>query len=411
MSNIAYVNVSIERFRQKWSGLKVYASMEGVEIESLSRFLKHKYPNAKIGKETVPLIGMDYAKGGEQAESSACFVGLLNVTNIPGLKIHAEVHLLPISWERKMLTLLAVNEETNVDTLLEDVRQYNRSLNFDSKTIYVVSEGPIPRPKYTWDDLIIPEKKRTMLRGHIDSFFKTKATYGKMKLPYKRGMLFVGPPGNGKSLAAKVIASDPTIEFFVLPLKNSTEDRHVNAAFREAAGRNKPSVLLMEDLDRFTESATSMSYLLNLLDGMKCYSGLLIIATANDPQKIDRALLHRPSRFDMIWHFDLPRKDMRLKMLQKLNANYDKFSPAALEQVANETKGFSMAYVQEIITSAMLSSVYQKRDTTDADLFESLANVKEQMKYASKFSDLKEDSELSAGIQGFGGNEGSPCSD
>ncbi len=61
----------------------------------------------------------------------------------------------------------------------------------------------------------------------------------------------------------------------------------------------------------------SLSYFLNLLDGFKALKGVLVIAICNEPDKLDPALIHRPSRLDRVWRFELPKYEQRLEMLRK----------------------------------------------------------------------------------------------
>jgi len=56
---------------------------------------------------------------------------------------------------------------------------------------------------------------------------------------------------------------------------------------------------------------TVRSYLLNELDGLAQNDGILTIATTNHPERIDDAILNRPSRSDVKYHFDLPTHELR----------------------------------------------------------------------------------------------------
>src|SRR6185312_14088076 len=95
---------------------------------------------------------------------------------------------------------------------------------------------------------------------------------------------------------------------------------------------------------------------LNLLDGLKALSGVLVIATCNEPDKLDPALIHRPSRFDRVWRFELPKYEQRLELLRRKGDTF--FSESALETAVRRSEGFSMAYVQEIVVSALLECAH-----------------------------------------------------
>ncbi len=147
----------------------------------------------------------------------------------------------------------------------------------------------------------------------------------------------------------------------------------------DIAGRNAPGVLLFEDLDRVTAShKVSMSSLLNTLDGLESREGVLVLATSNAPEKLDPALLHRPSRFDRVWQIGLPELAQRLEILRRKGGRF--FTPQSLEHAAGESHGFSMAYTQEIITNAVLIAANTGDDPRPEHLLASLDQLKAQFK-------------------------------
>ena len=144
---------------------------------------------------------------------------------------------------------------------------------------------------------------------------------------------------------------------------------------------------LVEDLDKLIESEKiSLAHLLNMLDGLKDANGVLIIATSNEPQKLDPALLHRPSRFDRIWKFPLPGYEQRLALLGKLAG--DRFSDQTLREAARKSEGFSMAYVQEIVVNAVLRCVDNGAIPDDSMLLSSLEMLRSQRKSASEVDEV-----------------------
>jgi ATP-dependent 26S proteasome regulatory subunit len=126
----------------------------------------------------------------------------------------------------------------------------------------------------------------------------------------------------------------------------------------------------------------SLSHFLNLLDGLKTLNGVLVIATCNEPDKLDPALIHRPSRFDRVWRFDLPKYEQRLELLRRRGGTF--FSESALETTARRSEGFSMAYVQEIVVSALLECAHDDQPPSDDHLLKSLDTLRMQRKEASK---------------------------
>jgi SpoVK/Ycf46/Vps4 family AAA+-type ATPase len=160
------------------------------------------------------------------------------------------------------------------------------------------------------------------------------------------------------------------------------DDQCVERAINWAA-KQAPAVLILEDLDKLLEAGKcSLVYLLKLLDDLKPPSGVLIIATSNEPDKLDPALIHRPSRFDRVWRFELPKYHQRLALLRKRGRDF--FSESAMETAARRSDGFSMAYVQEIVVSALLECMHDDLPPNDDHLFKSLDALRAQRKEASK---------------------------
>ena len=127
-----------------------------------------------------------------------------------------------------------------------------------------------------------------------------------------------------------------------------------------------------------------MSFLLNLMDGLEDCEGFLLIATSNHPEKIDAALLQRPSRFDRLWNFGLPGFDERARMMRLRGR--DAFSETAIAEAAQASEACSMAMVQEMVVNAMLGALHEGRKPTDADLLGSVRRIKEQYHQSQRVS-------------------------
>ena len=280
------------------------------------------------------------------------------------------------------LTMLAFKD----DAALEDfyavgIKFITRKNTALRTSVWVVNGPNYPRPKAKWDDLILPADLKQQIRENFEGFIGAKKHYKELGLPYRRGFLLVGPPGNGKTMVTKVIGGTYRINMVALILKSDLDEAMVDRAF-QTASNHQPCVLILEDLDKLTiSSRVSLSYLLNKLDGMDAPHGILVIATTNDPHRLDPALLHRPSRFDRVWEFKLPEYAERLAMLALRGKKH--FSQAALERAAQESQGFSMAYVQETIMSALMLSITQKTKLGDAHLDETVRQLRAQIKMAT----------------------------
>jgi hypothetical protein len=194
--------------------------------------------------------------------------------------------------------------------------------------------------------------------GQVVSFFDRPDVYARHGVPYRRGLLFVGPPGNGKTMMVRQVlravwkSHKPKV-CAILPhpdLDNSVLDR----AFGAGEGK-EPSIVVLEELDSLLiDTRVNRAAFLARLDGLTSTRGILILATSNNPEKIDPALAHRPSRFDRVWHFDAPSRTLRRRYLE--NA-FTYLSADHLDELATRTEGWSFAYLTELRATAIVLAI------------------------------------------------------
>ena len=157
-----------------------------------------------------------------------------------------------------------------------------------------------------------------LVRNDFESFFRREAWFREHGLPFRRGYLFYGPPGNGKTTVIKVMASHPAITPLTFDFGSECMNNESLSGFFEEAARNAPSLLIFEDLDRAfvvkddQRPRITLQHFLNCLDGVGTQDGLIVVATANDPSMLDAAILKRPGRFDRVIPFRPPDSDLRM---------------------------------------------------------------------------------------------------
>jgi SpoVK/Ycf46/Vps4 family AAA+-type ATPase len=179
----------------------------------------------------------------------------------------------------------------------------------------------------------------------IELFWTLKKKFDDYGYLHRRGYLFFGPQGSGKSMAVQQIISGIVERKGIAFLCNCSPST-VNSALSEfrLIEPKRHVVCIFEDIDAYVESYSENS-LLALLDGENQINDVLNIATTNYPEKLDKRIVARPRRFDRIIKVAMPSKGMRLKYLhEKLKINKNN-----VEMWAEQTEGFSFAALAELV--------------------------------------------------------------
>jgi DNA polymerase III delta prime subunit len=255
----------------------------------------------------------------------------------------------------------------------------------------------------TWDDIVLPPALLEDLRRTIDGFVKHRAAFESLGFPWRRGVLLVGPPGTGKTLVCRAVAAQ--LEGFpflyVRDLQSNEYGKNPISTIFERARKLAPCVLAFEDIDSFI-SDSNRAVFLNELDGFAANTGMFVIASSNHPERIDVALLKRPSRFDRVFHLGLPAEPERAEFGRRLLARgalAARIEPtldvsALAQQLAKESEGFTPAYLKEVYLAAALALAQRGIERLGIEYAtecrEQLRVLREQMKKTRDASALGE---------------------
>lgn len=152
----------------------------------------------------------------------------------------------------------------------------------------------------TIKQIVLPKDSKSIVLDDIDKFLASKEWYDERAIPYKRGYLFYGSPGNGKTSLVGALAHHTGRTIHVVNL-SELKDSSLKHSFNNIDNK---SIILIEDIDAIFDGRKSnqekltFSNFLQCLDGVISSHDIITIVTTNHINKLDPALL-RDGRIDM----------------------------------------------------------------------------------------------------------------
>ena len=268
-------------------------------------------------------------------------------------------------------------EADKIDTqILEAMAVNQEHFKFAMGSVNPASlrETHVEVPNVKWEDIGGLEETKKQLQEMILFPIEHPEKFHKFGMQPSKGVLFYGPPGCGKTLLAKAVASECSANFIsikgpeLLTMWFGESEANVRDVFDKARAA-APCVLFFDELDSIAVARGGggggdaggagdrvINQLLTEMDGVGAKKNIFIVGATNRPEIMDEALL-RPGRLDQLIYIPLPDQPSRLSILK---ANLRK-TPIArdvdLNFVAQITDGFSGADLTEICQKAAKSAV------------------------------------------------------
>jgi transitional endoplasmic reticulum ATPase len=218
-----------------------------------------------------------------------------------------------------------------------------------------VREVFIEIPNVKWEDVGGLEDEKRNLKEVVEWPLKRPEAFSRIGINPPKGVLIWGPPGCGKTLLAKAVATESDANFIsvkgpeLLSKWVGESEKAVREVFRKARTA-APAIIFFDEIDaiapvRGGSSGDShvtervISQLLTEMDGLESMKDIVVLAATNRPDLIDRALL-RTGRFDRFAFVDAPTADGRMQIFDIYTRDMPLAEDVDLKRLVTETEMF-----------------------------------------------------------------------
>ena len=319
---------------------------------SLNDFVKIRKATSKIAKTVslIPLNGsisidkeftdfiQDRLKGLPIAHGDEISVMILG--NTIDFKITKTVPKGVVKMDRT--TALSISKETSVDRKIRVTYEEVGGLGREVKAMREIVELPLKHPEL----------------------------FARLGVEPHSGILLYGPPGCGKTLLAKVIASESEANMYpingpeIMNKYYGETEAKLRDIFKEAK-ENAPSIIFIDEIDAIAPKREEVqgdvekrvvAQLLALMDGLDDRGNVVVLGATNRPDSVDPAL-RRPGRFDREFEVSVPNEEGRLEILEIHTRGMPIGDDIDLKDLSLDLHGYTGADLKSLCREAALKSI------------------------------------------------------
>ncbi len=227
------------------------------------------------------------------------------------------------------------------------------------------------------DSVVLANHAQDVIVEDLRRFIGSEDWYAERCIPWRRGYLLHGPPGNGKTSLIQAMAAEAGQDIGILRLadKDMTDARLAEAV---ATSRDNGLILVIEDVDAAfgpdrekgeKGSQLTFSGLINAIDGLNSPGGQIVVMTTNHPDRLDEALF-RPGRVDVTLEIGNATPDQARRIALRFGLTADEASDFAT--MVREGEPRSMASLQAELLAMSSKPGRRPRKSPGPELIESL---------------------------------------
>ncbi len=208
------------------------------------------------------------------------------------------------------------------------------------------------------------------MREIVELPLKHPELFSRLGIDPHSGILLYGPPGCGKTLLAKVLASESEANMFsingpeIMNKYYGETEAKIRDIFKEAKD-NSPSIIFIDEIDAIAPKREEaygdvekrvVAQLLALMDGLNDRGNVIVLGATNRPESVDPAL-RRPGRFDREFEISVPNEDERLEILLIHTRGMPVSDDVDLKDLSSELHGYTGADIKSLCREAAMKSI------------------------------------------------------